>query len=334
MKDLDYFILEELTKDEFEELTKKYGAYDQKGMPSDLWDEWLDYKKSHENEADKFLTPLIKKEIDTLNDKEKKQWIDLPYKVDIYNKGPKNKNFIFSIRTMLSIVHRAEHWQTLLGSLEKDGYDYKHTNEYSFNGTFRCQLPPNAIHFEGTDKSFTDNFKKNPKVISEVYNDTVYFNKRGEHPTWDEVCRGWQYYFEKVFNQFKGKVTFIVDRDPSNEEGLTLKFADPKIQKEIEEKIKYLNDPERVKELKIDWDKKMDEYYKEQRRIYYDAAIANNRETKNKEERTKRMNELEAELVKKGTSQREIDKQVAKLLQDFHSDDVFASRKANKYWGD
>ena len=113
-----------------------------------------------------------------------------------------------------------------------------------------------------------------------------------------------------------------------------MKFADPKIQKEIEEKINYLNDPERVKELKIDWDKKMDEYYKEQRRIYYDAAIANNRETKDKEERTKRMNELEAELVKKGTSQREIDKQVAKLLQGFRSDDVFASRKANKYWGD
>ena len=36
MKYLDYFILEELTKDEFEELTKKYGAYDQRGMPSEL----------------------------------------------------------------------------------------------------------------------------------------------------------------------------------------------------------------------------------------------------------------------------------------------------------
>ena len=95
--------------------------------------------------------------------------------------------------------------------------------------------------------------------------------------SWNDICRGWQYYFEKVFNQFNGKVTFIVDRDPSNEECLTLKFADPKIQKEIEEKIKYLNDPERVTELKLDCDKKMDEYYKEQRRIYYDAAIANNR---------------------------------------------------------
>ena len=33
------------------------------------------------------------------------------------------------------------------------------------------------------------------------------------------------------------------------------------------------------------------------------------------------MNELEAELVKKGTSQREIDKQVAKLLNKFYFTD-------------
>lgn len=46
MKDLDYFILEELTKDEFEELTKKYGATKQKGMPTDLWFDWVEYRKN------------------------------------------------------------------------------------------------------------------------------------------------------------------------------------------------------------------------------------------------------------------------------------------------
>lgn len=339
MKDLDYFILEELTKDEFEEITKKYygegGAiHNQETMPSDIWKDWLDYKNSHKEEAAKLMEPLIKKEINILNSEEKEKWINLPYKVDIYNKGPKNKNFIFGIKTMLSIVNRATHWETSIDKVTKSGYEYKYTYDNYFDGTFRCQLPPNAIHFEGTNDKSTDNFKKNPKIISEVYNETLYFSKHGEGPSWNEICKGWQYYFEKVFNQFKGKVTFIVDRDPSNEEGLILKFADPKIQKEIEEKIKYLNDPERVKELKIDWDKKWDKYYKEKRKEAYDNVFDEYLPDDLKEYRTNRMNELEDELIKKGTSQREIDKQITKLLNDFYSSDIAEIRRKNRYWGD
>ena len=85
MKDLDYFILEELTKDEFEELTKKYGATKKKGMPTDLLFDWVAYRNKHRAETDKYLAPIIKKEVETLNDREKKLWINLPYKVDIYN---------------------------------------------------------------------------------------------------------------------------------------------------------------------------------------------------------------------------------------------------------
>lgn len=334
MKDLDYFILEELTKDEFEELTKKYGAYNQKGMPMDVWYDWVDYKNSHEKEAREFLKPLIKKEIDTMNEKEKKQWIDFPYTVDIYNKGPKNKNFILSIKTMISIVRRATHWQTVIGDREKDGWDYKNTCEHYFNGNFRCQLPPDAIHFDAWDDKATDNFKKNPSITTEVYNHTIWFSKPGESPSWNDICKGWRYYFEKVFNQFKGKVTFIIDRDPNNKNGLTMKFADPKIQEEIDKKIKYLKDPERVKELKIDWDKKWDAYYRGTRADAYDNSIGNISNKDKKEYRTKRMEELEAELIKNGTSQREIDKQVTDLLNDFYWGDEAERRKENKYWGD
>lgn len=314
MKDLDYFILEEITKDEFEELTKKYGATKHKGMPTDLWFDWVEYRNKHREETDKYLVPIVKKEVETLNAREKKLWINLPYTVDIYNKGQKNKDFIFGIRTMLNIVHRARHWETVLN----DDGDYNDTCEYYFNGTFKCQLPPDAIHFEGVDDNATDNFKKNPKIISDVYIDTIYFSKRGERPTWDDICKGWRYYFEKVFNQFKGKVTFIIDVDPTNKDYLTLKFADEKIQKEIDEKIKYMNDPERVKELEIDWNKKWDDYYKKERKKAYDNAVVNSYYGNEKENRINSMKELEAELIKNGTSQREIDKQVADLLNKFY----------------
>lgn len=333
MKDLDYFVLEKLTKDEFEELTKKYGAFDQKGMPKDIWYDWAEYVYNHKEETRKFMAPLIKKEVEELNKKEKKEWIDLPYTFDIYNKGPKNKGFILSIRTMRNIVNRAEHRQVIIDNKEKG--TYKDIVEHNFNGTFRCQLPPDAIHFVGTDDNATDNFKKNPNIKTQVYNTTVYFSKPGETPSWEDMCKGWQYYFEMVFNQFKGKVTFIVDRDKYNEKGFILKFADPNIQNDIKEKIKYMKDPERVKELKIEWDKKWDDFYKEQRKIYYDSAINLDGILKQqKEYRIKRVKELEDELIKKGIPQREIDKQVTALLYDFYNSDAKELAKRNKYWGD
>ena len=336
MKDLDLYITEELTQSEVEQLYYKW--YGNKKITKDQLAQFSKWQDDHKEEYDKLskvwdknLRDKINKANDVIEKNEKKMWINLPYTFDIYNKGPKNKDFIFGIRTMQRLFHGAWHWETKVVDDPKYGTISKSTHEHYYEDEINCELPPDFIHYKDMldPKDATKNFTKLPEIEHYVWAYGMYFSKPGERPSWNDMCESWREYFDMIFTQYKGKVSMTLCEDPNEADHLLLKFADPKIRKEIDEKLKEMSDIKNIKNIETEWnaklDKKASEYRKNWEHKAYEYETTQWIEYLNDE-----VKKLTDEMLQNKASQRDIDYKVGDLLNE-----LYGRRHPKEiYWGD
>ena len=213
----------------------------------------------------------------------KEEKIDLPHTFDIYNSGTKNVNHKITKWVIRNKFHSA-------------------CNSKNENYSQMIRLPlsaDNIVYKYFPSKANTDNFTK----IPEIYAGAWYSDKYVEY-NYRKYTEDWNKWFEMIKPYMKGKIS--VTMQESNEleyKWKVLEFIvnDSKFNKDREDKIKELTDPNRLKEWAEEADKKEKE---KQRQI----AAEEEKKRKKQEEWDKWWNSLTPEQQEQQKKRWEIDR--------------------------
>lgn len=191
---------------------------------------------------------------------QKKYWINLPYKFNIYNEGPKNKNFEQSFTYIKRLIENARHtlYKKSSGSNEPT---MSTENEYSDG--FAIELPAPAMTYwaVGRDelKKASNNFTKIPSI-----RDKDYFTGTYNTDQWNRESRGFASLMRYLQPWFKGGklpcVMKVYDESKDLSRRPPFKLPDNFIVIGIDDKVYNTMRRERVKDLQntdtlVDWAK-------------------------------------------------------------------------------
>lgn len=178
--------------------------------------------------------------IDFIN--EAKEDVKLPYTFDLYNEGPKNKNywmgkkFIYNTFFDLEDNHKEHYSQDILLPLSADKLYYK----------------------EKPTASSTDNWTKIPEIETHMSAGAWYSDKWVEY-NYKQYQRDWNDWFAMIKPYMKGKISVTINK--SNEVDivewakLEISVNDKKFNQDIADKIKEMTDPQLLKDWKDKADK-------------------------------------------------------------------------------
>lgn len=265
---------------------------------------------------------LDRDEIKDLNKKLKDQWIDLPYKTQIYNKGAKNKDFVITRKNIYNIMTRAEHKYYELNSDGKPGSDewrysmiLRTANNYF--GVLMDLAPDDITYAKSVDfgdvKDSTDNFTKLPGIKEIIYTRPFWGDNDPESRIITRVLNS----YSKYFKSGKLNIEFVKAPDGYDKSYIYMKVVDPDFIKDKKEKIDKLSDPQNLKDLK-------DGFNKETARL---AAEAEKKRAEEKERRRKQDEAIEAEdkanreqlqeIIDKLKAKGATEEKIKKTIKDF-----------------
>ena len=178
---------------------------------------------------------------------EGKDIIKLPYTFDIYNEGPKNKDYKITKSNIYKIFFSiGKEEQT-----EKDGEKIvKFVNSY--NQMIRLPLPADKITYKKfPNKENTKDWTEIPEIQEYTWAGAWYSHKFVEY-NYDKYNKDWNDWFKMIKPFMKGKISVTVIDAGNNV--LEFKLNNEQFNKERDEKIKDLKDIKHLEE----WSKEAD----------------------------------------------------------------------------
>lgn len=193
--------------------------------------------------------------------KESKQdKLQLPYTFDIYNEGPKNKDYKITKSTIYKIFFNIDKQERI----EKDGeIVVKFLDHHS--QMIKLPLPADKITYRYfPDKESTKNWTEMPEIKDYTWAGAWYSDKYVEYNYYD-YNKDWNAWFRLIKPYMKGKVSVTIDDSGEKEYSskiLEIKVNNDLFNKEREEKIKELKDLSNLKKWAEEADRKEKEEIK------------------------------------------------------------------------
>lgn len=187
---------------------------------------------------------LIKECISCIN--EAQGPIKLPYTFDIYNEGPKNKDYKITKSTIYKIFFSVDKTEE---TTDKDGKKVVKFIDYH-DQMIRLPLPAEQISYkEFPDKSSTKNWTEIPEISQYTWAGAWYSDKYVEY-NYNRYNRDWNNWFKSIKKYMKGKISVTLQETGEKEfDGKVLELVvnNDQFNKEREEKIKKLQDVSNLK---------------------------------------------------------------------------------------
>ena len=189
---------------------------------------------------------LIQECITTIN--ESSQSIKLPYTFDIYNEGPKNKDYKITKSTIYKIffsIDKKEEFE------KEDGTKVlKFVDNHS--QMIKLPLPADKITYrEFPNKETTKNWTVVPEIRDYTWAGAWYSNKFAEY-NYSKYNKDWNEWFTMLKPFMKGKISVTIKESDEKKsyDGKVLEIVvnNDQFNKDREEKIKELKDPKHLKE--------------------------------------------------------------------------------------
>lgn len=186
---------------------------------------------------------LIKSCLNNIN--ESNEPIKLPYTFDIYNEGPKNKDYKITKSNIYKIFFNIgkEEFE------EKDGKKVVKFVEH-YNQMICLPLPANKITYKVfPTKENTKNWTEIPEIQEYTWAGAWYSNKFVEY-NYQKYTKDWNEWFNMIKPYMRGKisVTITESKDKNGNKFLVFNLNNDKFNQEREEKIKELKDPKHLEE--------------------------------------------------------------------------------------
>ena len=168
---------------------------------------------------------------------ETQQRIKLPHTFDIYNSGAKNVNHKITKHNIYKIFF----------GIEDDGIEFMDT----YDEDIKLPLPASLISYtECPTKANTNNWTEVPEVNEYMYAGAYYSDKWVEY-NYDRYNNDWDTWLNSLRPYMSGKVSVTLSEDSQRAKGgrkqLIITVNNSKFNKEREEKINALKDPENLK---------------------------------------------------------------------------------------
>ena len=188
---------------------------------------------------------LVESCINAIN--ESSQPIKLPYTFDIYNEGPKNKDYKITKSNIYKIffsIDKSEEFNQEDGTTVVKFVD-KHEQ------MIKLPLPADKITYkEYPTKKSTDNWTKIPEVQDYMYAGAWYSNKISEY-NYSKYNEDWNTWFRMIKPYMRGKISVTVNEEkPKKENGdkvLVFTVNNDKFNQAREQKIQELKDVNNLK---------------------------------------------------------------------------------------
>lgn len=187
------------------------------------------------------------KEVCLSNINEANEPIKLPYTFDIYNEGPKNKDYKITKANIYKIFFS-------IGKEEFEETDGEKVVKFvdSYNQMIRLPLPADKISYKVfPSKENTKNWTEIPELQEYTWAGAWYSSKFVEY-NYQKYNKDWNEWFKMIKPYMRGKISVTVKQDDtsndSKDKHLIFVINDDRFNKEREEKIKELKDPKHLKE--------------------------------------------------------------------------------------
>ena len=201
-----------------------------------------------------FESTLIINCLDLIN--EEKDQIKLPYIFDLYNEGPKNKDFKISKANIYKIFF------SVGKSEEVDKEEGKKVVKFieNYSQMIRLPLPADKITYkEIPNKENTKNWTEIPEINEYMWAGAWYSNKFKEY-NYTKHNEDWNEWFTMIKPFMKGKISVTIDETGENNKldykTLGIIVNNEQFNKEREEKIKELKDPKNLEKWSTEADEK------------------------------------------------------------------------------
>ena len=186
---------------------------------------------------------LIKSCLDNIN--ESNEPIKLPYTFDIYNEGPKNKDYKITKANIYKIFFNIEKQE-----FEKEDGEKVVKFVDHYDQMICLPLPADKITYKTyPTKENTKDWTEIPSIQEYTWAGAWYSNKFTEY-NYQKYNKDWNEWFNMIKPYMKGKISVTISSD-TNKNGtkyLVFNINNDKFNQEREEKIKELKDPKHLEE--------------------------------------------------------------------------------------
>lgn len=185
---------------------------------------------------------LIKSCLDNIN--ESNEPIKLPYTFDIYNEGPKNKDYKITKSNIYKIFFS-------IGKEEFEENDGTKVVNFvdNYDQMICLPLPANKITYKVfPTKENTKNWTEIPQIREYTWAGAWYSRKFVEY-NYQKYNKDWNEWFNMIKPYMKGKISVTISEDKDkNGKYLIFNLNNDKFNQEREEKIKDLKNPKHLEE--------------------------------------------------------------------------------------
>ena len=176
-----------------------------------------------------------------------KKDIKLPHTFDIYNEGPKNKDYKISKSVIHELFFKIEKTEEI--KVDDNYTVVKFLDKY--NQFIRLPLPADKIDYkEWPTKSSTNNWTKLPE-INEYTSAGAWYSDKWVEYNWRKYNEDWSKWFKMLKPYMKGKISVTIwtdgKEDKFGDKQLFITVNNDKFNKEREEKIKELSNVDNLK---------------------------------------------------------------------------------------
>lgn len=186
---------------------------------------------------------------------ENKEIIKLPYTFDIYNEGPKNKDYRITKSTIYKIffnIDKVEKTEDETGITIVKFID-------NHSQMIKLPLPASEITYKVIPtKESTKNWTEIPEIQQYTYAGAWYSNKNVEY-NYKRYNEDWNKWFNMIKPYMKGKISVTITEEKSNDgksKILVFNINNDQFNKEREEKIKEMSNVDNLRSWAEDADSK------------------------------------------------------------------------------
>lgn len=183
--------------------------------------------------------------------------VELPYTFDIYNSGPKNRDYKITKATIHNVYFASEQWPEYELDQEETKKNpgmkiYKaRSPKYDWAFLISLPLPASEIRYkEWPDKSSTSNWTKVPELIDHTYCPSFAWKPK-EAYNWNEYNYMWSDWLDSIHSYMHGKISVTMqksgEKDEFGKEYVELHINDKRFNDERDSKIKEMSDVSNLK---------------------------------------------------------------------------------------